>query len=213
MNKKILGVILLIIVIGSGITHLTNEYVVQEERIEETITEGTATPETQPRMEMMAPSVVEISPLEPASTGRNEMAGAMGGDSSLDDGESSTAEASVFAERLIELDAQIVRMKEENTNTTYSLKTMAETELKLWDNERTTVYSAIVNQLDSQASQTFIQQEKDWLKNREQQALEAAGINSANAASYDSIEYMTNLSVLTRQHVYDLVDQFDDILD
>lgn len=207
MNKKILGVILGIIITGSILTRLTNEYIVTQIPSAGDVTPDVFLLESQPEVEDASKSVV-ISPLETITPARGETFISPKNDRAFVHEDISDSETSAYERRLSDLDTQIARMKEEDSGNTYKMKNIVETELKLWEGERNTVYTTIIEQLNAVDSKDFIQQEKEWIKERDQVVSEITGKNTV----IENLEYTTTISSLTRQHVYDLVEQYQSIL-
>ena len=55
------------------------------------------------------------------------------------------------------------------------LKTSAETQLKMWDGELSTVYNALLEALPQEEAQSLANEERDWLKKRESDAADSSG--------------------------------------
>lgn len=119
--------------------------------------------------------------------------------------------AAEYKTRLNELDAQIMRIREEETDSnTYSMKTTAENELKLWDSELNTVYTKILEKVSEEEAALLIQEERNWMKERDALAVMAAKKSNGGA---EGIEYTASLAASTRQRTYDLVDMYQNILE
>ena len=219
MNRKIWGIILGIFVIGIFITYYTSRFVEKRELEIQQVVTGEAI-EKEP-MAMGSPVPIEetekdnvISPLETTAPARKERAYASSESEVLIEAIEEDMDLSFYEKRLVELDAQIAKMKEEEASSnSYSMKTIVDTEYKLWDGERIVVYTTILERLNSTDSEKLIQDEKDWLKDREQRAIESAGKGSGNSVTVDSLEYTAALGVLTRQRVYDLVSEYKTVLE
>lgn len=119
--------------------------------------------------------------------------------------------AAEYKTRLNELDAQIMRIREEETDSnTYSMKSTAENELKLWDSELNTVYTKILEKVSEEEAALLIQEERNWMKERDALAVMAAKKSNGGA---EGIEYTASLAASTRQRTYDLVDMYQNILE
>lgn len=130
---------------------------------------------------------------------------------SLEEEEEST-EVSPHHKRLMELDAQIQKVREEETeSTTYSMKTAAENELKLWDSELNTIYNDILDLLDEEETKEMIKQEREWMKERDALAVEAA--KRSAGGTLEGLEYTASLAESTRQRAYELADLYTQLLE
>ena len=79
-----------------------------------------------------------------------------------------------YTDRLRNLDSQIQKMQEQETDSNvYSAKTSAETQLKMWDGELSTVYNALLEALPQEEAQSLANEERDWLKKRESDAADS----------------------------------------
>ncbi len=112
--------------------------------------------------------------------------------------------------RLTELDAQIRKNREEQSasNTTgmggSSLaNNTVSNELKLWEGELNTIYNEVLKQLDETHTRELVTAERQWMKNSDAAAVEAAK-NSAGGSS-ESVEYMAAKAESTRARAYELV--------
>lgn len=112
-----------------------------------------------------------------------------------------------YRQRLMDLDTQIQRTREQDTDSNvYSIKTSAETELKMWESEMNTVYNALLDALPKEEAAKLAAGQQEWLKNRDANAAESSGRNSA---SVESIGYAATLVSLTRDRAYELVDRYE----
>ena len=117
-----------------------------------------------------------------------------------------------YEARLAELDAQIKRMREEETDSNpNSIKTTAETELKLWDAELNLLYNEIMDELDEDSASELIKQEREWM--RERDALAVAAAKKSGGTALEGLEYTASLADTTRKRVYDLAASYKDVLD
>lgn len=72
-----------------------------------------------------------------------------------------------YRKRLEDLDTQILKMREEETDSNvYSIKTSAETELKLWEGELNSIYNALMEMLSQEDAAKLASEQQEWLKNR-----------------------------------------------
>ncbi|MBT9779596.1 DUF1311 domain-containing protein [Clostridium sp. MCC353] len=126
--------------------------------------------------------------------------------------ESSVSGTNAYENRLSELDAQIKRLREEETDSnTNSIKTTAETELKLWDGELNLIYGAIIGELDEKEKEELIMEEREWMKDRD--ALAVAAAKKSGGGTMEGLEYTASLADSTRKRVYELAATYKDVLD
>lgn len=112
-----------------------------------------------------------------------------------------------YEDRLEDLDAQVQKMRTQETDpTTYSLKTAAENELRLWDRELNEIYTVILGKLDQEAAGRLVQEERQWMKDRDAKAVEAS--KRYNGGSMEGLEYTASLASATRARAYELVEEY-----
>lgn len=116
-----------------------------------------------------------------------------------------------YDKHLAEIDVQIQKMRAEVTDSsTYSMKNLAEKELKTWNLEMNTIYGTIIKLLDEESAASLEKEQQAWLKNRDTRAEEAA--RKYSGGSLEGVEYTASLAESTRQRTYDLVVEYIDIL-
>lgn len=126
--------------------------------------------------------------------------------------EAAGPETNAYENRLAELDAQIKRLREEETDSnTNSIKATADTELKLWDGELNLLYGAIIGELDEKEKEELIQEERKWMKDRD--ALAVAAAKKSGGGTMEGLEYTASLADSTRKRVYELAATYKDVLD
>lgn len=153
---------------------------------------GAAMPEAAAE-ESASTVLVEISPLEGPSATK-----AAGGQTDLKE---------YYLTRLDDLDAQIQKMRSEETDsTTYSMKSAAENELKLWDNELNTIYSVILKQMNEDESKKLVEEERAWMKERDSLATDAA--QKYSGGTIEELEYTASLAESTKARAYELVETY-----
>lgn len=154
---------------------------------------GAAAPQEDTAEEKNSSMLVEISPLEgPSAT---KAAGAQ------------TGLREYYLTRLDDLAAQIQKMRAEETDSsTYSLKSAAENELKLWDNELNTIYSVILKQMNEEESKKLVEEERAWMKERDSLAADAS--QRYSGGTIESLEYTASLAGSTKARAYELVDKY-----
>lgn len=117
----------------------------------------------------------------------------------------SPCEGGLYRQRLNDLDAQIQKMQEQERDpNVYSIKTSAETEVKMWDRELNAVYNALLGILPQEEAEELAKEQKEWLINRET----AAG-QSGKTEGAGSISYAASLVDLTRNRAYELADRYE----
>ena len=113
-----------------------------------------------------------------------------------------------YRKRLEDLDTQILKMREEETDSNvYSIKTSAETELKLWEGELNSIYNALMEMLSQEDAAKLASEQQEWLKNRDARAAESTGRNSG---SMEGISYAAALANLTRDRAYELAGRYEE---
>ena len=113
-----------------------------------------------------------------------------------------------YRKRLEDLDTQILKMREEETDSNvYSIKTSAETELKLWEGELNSIYNALMEMLSQEDAAKLASEQQEWLKNRDARAAESSGRNSG---SMEGISYAAALVSLTRDRAYELAGRYEE---
>lgn len=112
--------------------------------------------------------------------------------------------AAFYREHLAELDVQIKKMWEESGDSnTYSMKALAEKELKLWNRAQTEIYTAVSDGLDSEARQALEDSQQAWIKSRDAKAEEDS--KKYSGGSLEELEYTMSLAASTKARAYDLV--------
>lgn len=145
--------------------------------------------------------MVILSPLETASPQKSSQ-------------KEGAAKPSYYRNRLSELDAQIQKNKENqasNSSNTSSLTlSSAASELKLWDNELNVIYDQILERMDEKQAGELVEEERQWMKERDRLAAEAAKAFSGDAK--ESVEYTASLAESTRLRAYELVEAYEYLL-
>ena len=113
-----------------------------------------------------------------------------------------------FRERLDSTAEQIERSKEAANS---SAQAAAEYEWTLWDNELNTIYSAIRRNMDEAEKEALKQEELEWIRTRDAAAERAAGKN--NVQTNRNTAYILELSEMTKERCYELVDTYASVLD
>ena len=121
--------------------------------------------------------------------------------------ERSSGSGTDYRQRLEDLDAQIERIqKEEQESNVYSIITSAESELKMWESELNTIYTALLAALSQEDAAGLAQEQQEWMQNREAKAAESSG----KGGSMESLGYAAALVIITRDRAYELVERYED---
>ncbi len=118
-----------------------------------------------------------------------------------------------YVKRLQDLDSQIQKNRENQpgANVNASVKSAAANELKLWDSELNDIYNAILERLEKEESEALVKEEREWLKERDVLAMEAA--KKSAGSSNESIEYTFSLVESTRKRAYELAERYGQVLE
>jgi len=140
-----------------------------------------------------------ISPISPDSKSRPVNSAA------------SSEGAAYYQRHLLELDAQIKKMRgESGDSNTYSMKALVEKELKLWTREQNAIYAAIIEGLTDEDKEALETAQQAWIKSRDAKAEEAA--KKYSGGSLEEVEYTASIAESTRARAYDLVTEYMDVL-
>ena len=121
--------------------------------------------------------------------------------------ERSSGSGTDYRQRLEDLDAQIERIqKEEQESNVYSIITSAESELKMWESELNTIYTALLAALSQEDAAGLAQEQQEWMQNREAKAAKSSG----KGGSMESLGYAAALVSITRDRAYELVERYED---
>ena len=113
--------------------------------------------------------------------------------------------------RLEELDKQIQQMRDNQVESTaYSIKALADTELKLWETELSSIYMQIMDRLNSDEETALARDQRQWMNTRDAAAEKSAPQTSGG--SIESAEYTASLAASTRQRAYDLLESYRNYL-
>ena len=158
--------------------------------------------DTEPSEESETQSVGQepvITPITPDSKAKTAQAAAP--DESAD----------YFKKHFKELDAQIKKMREDSADSnTYSMKALADKELKLWNREQNTIYEAISENLPEDSKRKLEASQQSWIKDRDLKAEEAA--KKYSGGSLEELEYTASLGESTRERAYELVTEYEEFL-
>lgn len=161
----------------------------------------TAVPETEQKEEEAGEPAAISEPVPAMARSAVPESGREATDSQAD----SLCEGGLYKQRLNDLDAQIQKMQEQERDpNVYSIKTSAETEVKMWDRELNAVYNALLGILPQEEAEELAKEQKEWLINRET----AAG-QSGKTEGAGSISYAASLVDLTRNRAYELADRYE----
>lgn len=149
---------------------------------------------------------VSISPLDPEPAMTDDSDGA-NIEMELTDG---SENSSYYRNRLAELENRIQKNREAQnaSNNSNSAKTLADSELKLWDNELNLIYNAVKDDLDDGEAADLVEEERAWIRERDRKAIDAA--KASAGGSLESVEYTASLADSTRERAYELLDRYED---
>lgn len=120
-------------------------------------------------------------------------------------------ESNYYEKNLMDLDSKIKKMWDESADSnTYSMKAMAEKELKAWTREMDIIYEAISENLKGEDKEHLEESQQAWTKNRDQKAEEAA--QRYSGGTLEGLEYTATLSAETRTRAYALIHEYDEII-
>ena len=143
-------------------------------------------------------SPLEAAPAEDSAPPLGETEAALG--------YSSEQTVSTYKQRLDEVSVQVEKMKTENREyNRYTAKSMADTELKLWDSELNLIYNAILDGMASEEKEPLIKEEREWLLERD---FAAAQTSESYGGSMESVEYTASLAASTKSRCYELVEKY-----
>ena len=162
--------------------------------------EESRVPEAEPKALLKSaeePALQEtvLSPIAPDKKAvlRQEETGAEGADS--------------YRERLDALDEQIEKMwKESGDSNTYSMKAMADKELKLWARSLAEIYEAVCDGLDEEAKAELEESQKNWMKDRDAKADEDA--KKYSGGTLEELEYTMSQAASTKSRAYELIEKY-----
>lgn len=153
----------------------------------------------------MAPAAAEsiqetiISPINPDLKAKSSIAPA------------SENGAESYQKHLVSLDEQIKKIREESGDSnTYSMKALADKELKLWNMEQNTIYDTIAQVLSDEERKSLEVSQQNWVKARDSKAVDAA--KKFSGGSLEGLEYTASLAESTRERAYELVKEYSDVL-
>lgn len=119
--------------------------------------------------------------------------------------------AAYYQKHLENLDEQIKKIREESVDSnTYSMKALADKELKLWNLEQNTIYETIAQKLSDEDKKSLEASQQAWIKSRDAKAEEAA--KKYSGGTLEGLEYTASLAESTRARAYDLVKEYMEVL-
>lgn len=117
-----------------------------------------------------------------------------------------------YKTRLEELDVQIERNRKADAEkpVANSVKARAENELKLWEAELDGILKALEGHLDSTQIEELYTRQREWRREKESAALEAA--KKQSGSTLEEVEYSISLGESTRARAYELVEEYGAVL-
>ena len=114
-----------------------------------------------------------------------------------------------YQERFPQIDQQIEQMRTSETeNNVYSVKTTAQTEMRIWERELDGLYRLLCDSLDEAACQALEKEQQEWMQFRDERAEEAAKRNSGG--SLESVEYLASIAASDRERAYALLTKYQE---
>ena len=111
--------------------------------------------------------------------------------------------------RLQELDSQIARNRTKDTEiTASSQKAAAESEWRLWETELQRMIEHLKEKLDRDQQDQLMRQHREWIRSREEQAVEASQKQMGSAM--EEVSYSRALAELTRERSYQIAQIYED---
>lgn len=113
-----------------------------------------------------------------------------------------------YEQWLPELDIQIEAMRnsEADNPTVNSVKTTAQTELRIWEREMDGIYRVICESLDDDELQALKKEQQEWIKQKNSKAEAAAKKNSGG--TLESVDYIASAAASTRERAYELLKMY-----
>ena len=113
--------------------------------------------------------------------------------------------------RFQELDSQIQNMRDSQTDSSaVSIKSLADTELNLWEKELGSLYGEIMEQLSETEQEDLAGSQREWMNERDAAAEKAIPSNSGS--SIETAEYTASLAASTRSRAYGLLEEYREYL-
>lgn len=116
-----------------------------------------------------------------------------------------------YTEALASADIQTESLLAQKLSDSNELKRVYETILELWNSELRNLSSAIIDHMEQEEQQAFLQDQNQFIRERNTEAVKAISDSHQNAA--ESIEYLRILSDLTRARCFDLLKDYESYLD
>ena len=91
-------------------------------------------------------------------------------------------------------------------SSTYALKKVEDDRWELWDELLNDIYGALKEQLSPEEMDLLRENQRQWLKDRDEQALEAS--LKFKGGTQEHLEYVAVLANLTEEKCYELVDRY-----
>lgn len=124
--------------------------------------------------------------------------------------ENSSEQKDIMKE-LAELDDQVQTMKALSVSkTTSAMKAEAEAERKIWENKMQAVLEILEKKLSDEERDLFFAKQRSWIRDRENTAV--ANSKRQNGSALEELEYIRSLRDLTREHVYQLAEHYESVL-
>ena len=114
--------------------------------------------------------------------------------------------------QLAELDAQAEERRNAAADgSANTQKAAAEAERKIWENKMQSILETLEQQLSGDEKTAFFTEQRSWVRDRESTAV--ANSKKQSGSTLEELEYIRSLRDLTRERVYALAKQYENILD
>lgn len=122
-----------------------------------------------------------------------------------EEGNSGLSEKDNYLSHIEEIDDKVDEAREKlSVNTVNFNKSIADYELKLWDDELNKIYNLLKNKLDSESFEKLRSEEREWIVQRDEKA--ASDAKRYAGKSTESLKYTESLISSTKARTYDLID-------
>ena len=111
-------------------------------------------------------------------------------------------------ERLPQVEAQIERLRSSDTdNNMYNVKSLAQSEQKIWERELDAVYDLLMEALPENEAEELKKDQQSWLAEATKGARAESSKNGGG--SMESVEYAAAMAEAARERVYALLDAYE----
>ncbi len=119
-------------------------------------------------------------------------------------------EDSTYMDRLNELDERIEEISESKEDTSNALRSSADQERKAWEAELERLLDLLSEQLSEEEKSELMREQTLWKKEREHMAQTSSKLQ--RGSSMEELAYLLSVAESTRERVYELAEEYQDIL-